>query len=95
MALETFDRSDSAYFDWVRRNPDGYVVNTERRISPKYMQLHRATCGSITRYSGGASPGGFTERDYIKVCAMSVDELSRGARTYGGTLSAQCLTCRP
>src|SRR5262245_56796379 len=64
-----FDKSHSDYFKWLKAHPEGFVLNTTRKKNPKYLVLHRATCRTISEYSGKQKPGGFTERDYIKVCA--------------------------
>jgi len=57
------------------------------------MVLHRATCPSISEYKGQALPGGFTERQYIKICADNLDFLKRWLRQHGrpdGSFSSEC-----
>lgn len=63
--LEFID-CDEAYFEWLNQYEDGFVLNTRRTKDANYMVLHRATCHSISQYTGRARAGGFTERDYIK-----------------------------
>ena len=64
------------YLAWLQANPTARVLNTGRSHPPEYMVLHRANCPSISDLMPTASPGGFAERDYVKVCSDSVSELS-------------------
>ncbi len=94
-----FDYSDTAYLDWLHSHPEGYVLNRLRGSSSQYLVLHRATCDKIKKYTKMAKPGGFTERSYIKVCALHVDDLRAYARYKAGRLdgsfSAVCPICKP
>lgn len=80
---DVFDSDDSVYLEWLTAHPKGFVINTRRRGDPEYIVLHRATCRTISRPTGEAPPGGFTERSYIKICAGSVEELRRWAALRG------------
>lgn len=89
--------NDEAYLRWLDENPDGYVVNTHRSINPKYMILHEATCGMI-KSTNGIPPGGFTERNYIKICSKTVEGLQSWVQQHGrpdGSFSSSCNACRP
>ncbi|HUV80802.1 MAG TPA: hypothetical protein VMW40_08305 [Candidatus Bathyarchaeia archaeon] len=46
--MKKFIDDDRGYLDWIDRNPRGFVVNTYRNPSSKYLILHRATCGTIS-----------------------------------------------
>jgi hypothetical protein len=84
---------DETYFRWLAEHSEGYIVNTTRNKSPDYMILHRAFCQSISEYSSVAKPGGFTERDYIKVCSDQIEGLKDWVRQHGrpnGTFSSEC-----
>jgi len=92
----TFDGNDKAYLDWIGKNPNGYVVNVRRDLSPTYMVLHSTQCRTIQNYSDMARPGGFTERAYIKVCASRTADLSAWVRSHGrsdGSFSKECSLC--
>jgi len=97
--LIEFLDDDESYLRWLASHQDGLVVNTTRSRSPSYMVLHRASCPYITAYMGRASrPGGFTERGYIKVCAVDVPSLRAWARQHGrldGSFSSECPRCEP
>ncbi len=94
--VQEFDKSDTTYQRWARSHSGGFVVNTPRSRSPAYMVLHHATCGSIRHYNRMARPGGFTERQYIKVGGDTVAELLRWARQRGASnFTARCIRCKP
>lgn len=92
-----FIGNDEAYLRWLGEHPEGYVINTHRNVAPNYMILHKATCGMI-KSTQGIPPGGFTERNYIKLCAGSIELLREWAKQHGrpdGTFSSACNICRP
>ena len=98
MAQEEFSTGDESYLRWLARHQDGFVVNTTRSKWPSYMVLHRATCPTISRYTKMARPGGFTERQYIKACALDVAGLRAWVRRNGrldGSFSSECPVCEP
>lgn len=97
VAIE-FRSNDREYFDWIENHPSGFVVNTLRSSPSSYLTLHRATCRKIVGYNKMARPGGYTERDYVKVCGPSVDVLRRWAETIGspaGRFKVHCSLCGP
>lgn len=96
--IAEFDDDEAGYLDWLSRNPQGFVINTPRGRPTNYMVLHRATCRSISQYNRMARPGGFTERDYIKICAPDVAGLQDWTRQHGrsdGSFSQVCQLCKP
>jgi len=58
-----------------QQHPDGFVVNAERRPSPRYLILHRTDCTHITR----ASQQGRWTVAYIR-CALLRSRNSNGGR---------------
>ena len=90
-----FDGDDGAYFAWLARNPEGYVVNVRRRCSPDYAVLHRASCGHI---ANPKAEGAYTERGYAKLCAPTYEDIL-DAPTYCGRakggFTKKCVHCRP
>ena len=90
---QTFIDDDRGYLDWLERYPSGFVVNTYRNLDPRYLILHRATCGTIT---GTPARGNrWTTGDFAKVCSERRADLDAWARsTVGGTLHP-CGLCRP
>ncbi len=94
-----FTSDDDAYQDWLRTHPRGFVINMYRNMNPKtYSSLHRATCPSISQYTRMAKAGGFTERQYVKVCADSIAALREWIRAHGepsGRFKTECSRCDP
>lgn len=84
-----FVGDDEGYLEWVAAHPGGYVVNAERNPRSTYLKLHHATC----RYISGPprSPGAWTERQYVKICASDIAALEGWARERtGGALDRGC-----
>ncbi len=81
--LREFNDSDLDYLHWLKNHPNGYVLNAERSISQNYLILHKAGCPSISEYKGDAEPGGFTERQYIKICSDDIDTIKQWVREKG------------
>jgi serine/threonine protein kinase len=92
-----FIGDDEAYLRWLDDNPRGFVINTHRSINPNYMVLHKSTCGMI-KSTQGIPPGGYTERDYIKICSPVIEGLQSWVRQHGrpdGSFSSACKACNP
>jgi hypothetical protein len=89
--MQLFQDDDTGYLAWVQEHQDGFVVNAERRPSPRYLILHRAKCTFITR----ASQQGHWTVAYIKVCGPEPAELERWANTVVGGRLQPCRWCAP
>jgi hypothetical protein len=89
--MQRFEEDDAGYLMWVNYHPDGFVVNTERPPSPRYLMLHRAACSHISR----ATQQGRWTHDYLKVCAPSIAELEEWARREAGGRLQACHWCAP
>jgi hypothetical protein len=75
--INIFDRTtrqSDAFFAWIQKNEDGFVINTHQKTSEKYVRLHSAKCGIVTstkRYG----PSGATKGKYKKICSERLDAL--------------------
>jgi hypothetical protein len=92
--------NDKSYLSWIVEHPNGYVVNVRRNENQSYMVLHKSTCGTIQNLyrSAGATDGGFTEHNYLKICAKDIEDLKTYARAHGradGSFSKECGRCNP
>jgi hypothetical protein len=97
-SYQVFAGDDSAYYRWLETHMQGFVLNTRRNLSTDYMVLHSAMCPHISRPIHESTAGGFTERDYIKICADSVETLQDWMRAHGrpdGSFSSECQHCKP
>ena len=86
-----FVNDDDGYIRWLRENPHGLVVNSNRVPVSNYLMLHRASCSWIN------SPNrtNWTTTGFIKTCSTDVTALVEWARReVGGTLKP-CGVCRP
>lgn len=96
--VKRFDSEDPPFLKWMADNPQGFVVNTERRPTSKYFFLHRSGCFHISGYVSGQQPNAFTSRQYIKVCSNDAQELLEWAakhRPRAQGFSSLCQTCTP
>ncbi len=96
MAAEIFKNNDKRYFQWLKNHPNGFVLTTVKAISIEYMSLHKATCRMINTYMKNMQNGAFTERDYIKICANSQEELLSWIKKQDGKgFTKKCSICKP
>ncbi len=72
--MRKFVDDEKAYLDWIQNNPNGYVVNTNRKPNKKYLMLHKAVCSSIS-----TSFGNYTTHEYIKFCSLNLEKLENWA----------------
>ena len=91
--MRIFEDDDTGYLAWVESHQHGFVVNTFRKPDPRYLMLHRATCGTITgRPARGQR---WTTGDYLKACSETRPALDQWPhQTAGGELTP-CRLCRP
>jgi hypothetical protein len=87
-----FRNDDAAYRAWLTADPDGFVVNTEKVPTARYLRLHRSTCSYIKAWAD-RNP---TSTTYTKVCSLDLASLEGWAHaaTEGGVLDP-CPTCQP
>lgn len=95
-----FDSDDAMFLCWTAEFPEGYVVNLRRRLDPSYVVLHRANCRTLkTHRNAENSPGGFTERNYVKACSETVTDLEAFVADRLGIqrpfFSKRCSACDP
>ena len=94
--VRIFKDDEDGYIAWLASHPRGNVINANRGISPNYLILHTANCYTICQYWGKATKGGFTERNYVKICARSHEELRSWAKETGLPLPfTHCQKCNP
>ena len=72
-----FDGNDAKYLEWIHDHMNGFVLTSNRSLTPRHTVIHRAHCEKIRILQGAALPGGFTTREYIKVCSMNINALQR------------------
>ena len=90
--VRSFVDDDAEYLLWLGANPDGFVLNTDRRATAKYVVLHCAACRSI---SGTPARGKSWTVDYAKHCAATTAELTAWSSSTVGVEPARCKLCNP
>ena len=96
MKAIVFENNENGYLQWIAANPEGYVLNSYRRISPKYMVLHRATCRTINEYLKNMAENAFTGGQYMKICSSNHADLSAWVNASGGNgFTKLCAKCYP
>lgn len=90
-----FRGDDCGYKDWLAGNLEGFVVNTTRPPSAKYLVLHVASCPHITQLKEKRVAKTWTEGEYMKTCSTDIRELESWAAGIGGELIRKCRCLRP
>lgn len=85
--IAEFRDDDEAFLGWLAAHAGGYVINVGRS-ERGYARLHRADCGTITRRPPLTGP-------YIKICSVSLAELSRWSAGRPAVTVTGCATCHP
>lgn len=86
-----FVNDDGGYLAWLRENPEGFVVNSQRLSTSGYLVLHRASCKQINT----PNRANWTTTGYIKTCSKDVASLADWARRETGGDLMQCGICKP
>lgn len=80
---------DNTYLDWLRRNPNGYVINCYKKPSPEYLVLHTSGCSHIQT----DARSNWTTHQYVKACSMDRNELEEWAQNEVGGTVEYCSFC--
>lgn len=92
---KVFEDNENGYQTWLAENPNGFVLNTERPPTPKYMILHTAQCKTISETSPHVRSDPFTSGDYLKVCATNPDDLRPWMKSKGAAeFTKLCSKCK-
>jgi hypothetical protein len=90
--MRIFEDDDAGYLAWVEGNQHGLVVNSFRKPDPRYLILHRASCGTIR---GKPALGDrWTTGGYIKACSGTRTDLHQWARQNVAGELHPCGVCR-
>ena|SRR5579885_414303 len=92
-SVVTFVDDDPGYHRWITSNPAGFVLNTSRTPSTRYLVLHRATCQTVTGVPARGAT--WTGGDYAKVCCFDRGTIVDWADDEVGAPPTVCGTCQP
>lgn len=92
--------SESAYREWLRNNPEGFVVNALKGTTGKgsksderFTRIHRARCKTINPLLCRVDKKGFTTGRYQKLCTTSLDLAANEALVVTGLPSIKRCPC--
>jgi hypothetical protein len=87
------DKHDN-YLQWIKENPNGYVLNCNINPNSNYLVIHRAHCYTINNLQKQANS--WTEK-YQKICSEDINELKKWARlnVNGYSDVTICSKCEP
>ncbi|HIF2369875.1 TPA: hypothetical protein ACXZJW_004675 [Salmonella enterica] len=92
--------SELAYRNWLRDNPDGFVVNALKSASgqntksdKRFTRIHRAKCKTINPLLSSTEKSGFTTGRYQKLCAINFDAVNSEARIVTGLPTIKPCRC--
>jgi len=95
--IQVFNKGDKEYFDWMNKNPDGYILNTTKGKDTSYFVLHKSNCTHITKYEGFDDKA-FTMRAYIKLGSNDANEIISYCNKHKAKFTGYvkiCKTCNP
>lgn len=92
-----FDKGDQEYFDWMNRNPDGFILNTGKGKKNSFFILHKSNCFHITK-SKLYDDRAYTMKDWVKVASNNVEKIvdfcRKNRERFNGEFDL-CKTCKP
>ena len=92
MGTRKFEDDDPGYLQWIRVNPQGYVLNGYRPLTADYLIIHRADKKCVTKLRPGAQ---YWTKNDVKVCSLDIDALVSWAEQNVGGKPKLCGNCRP
>jgi mannose-6-phosphate isomerase-like protein (cupin superfamily) len=88
--VRVFDNQEAEYLNWVQNNPQGFVVNVDRKgQDPAYPMVHLATHLAVS----SPKVENYTTHEYIKICSLELAELETHALATFGRRLNRCKTC--
>lgn len=92
--------SESTYQEWLRDNPEGFVINalksasgTATKSDGRFTRIHRAACKTINPLLSLTEKTGFTTGQYQKICTTSIESADSEARKVTGLRSIKLCRC--
>lgn len=92
--------SESAYREWLRDNPDGFVVNALKctcgkgnKSDQRFTRVHRTNCKTINPLLSQIEKAGFTTGSYQKLCANILTVAESEARRITGLKTVKRCPC--
>ena len=90
LPLIAFVDNDPGYVSWIGTNPDGYVLNADRRPRAAYLKLHRATCRTVS-----GNDGRHWTQQYAKICGPTILAIDAWTQATLAVLPDRSACCHP
>lgn len=86
--------NDDNYWEWLKLNPQGYVVNPKKNHKTNDFKYHRPDCIHIADTSDSFT---FTTKGKRKICSNDLAEVLNELKKYKGYngVFTACSSCRP
>lgn len=92
-----FNKGDKEYFEWIKNNQNGFILNTKKENKTVAFILHKSNCAHIAKNNNYDSKA-YTMRDWIKVAANNVNEIAgfcyKNKSEFKGNFKL-CKSCKP
>lgn len=75
MEVTIFASEDASYLKWMKKHPEGYVLNVKRNPSSSFAVFHESGCSHISGVVSGHRADSHTKHEKIKVCAEETEPL--------------------
>lgn len=79
--VEFRQKGDTGYLEWLRQNPEGWVLNSWSAPKPDYLILHRAGCATISSMVGTG---------LLKVCSPDEEGIKAWLTSRGFEQPSSC-----
>ena len=86
--MKMFFDDDHGYRSWLNENPEGFVLQTDKKARAKYIVLHNSLCSTISDASEN-----YTHGKYQKICAPRINPLVEWANEVTGGEPTKCKFC--
>lgn len=93
-----FRGDEPGYLRWLALNTSAYVLNLGVPPNPRYLMLHRSTCGDISKPKSVRGPLQFTGGAYTKLCSLNHEAITSWVKeNVPGQVSFNrlCQRCEP
>jgi hypothetical protein len=91
MSAHEYRDDDEGYQDWMKRQPDGFVINIQRSHNSSDAHLHDADCWTLTdQLDRDVSLTG----PYVKVCGDTLEQVDEWTTENIGESIQLCGMCR-
>jgi hypothetical protein len=82
--------NDNEYFEWLDQNPEGFVLNVDRRrTSRQYPKLHRSSCKRIN----DRNRENYVGDEWMKFCSIKRSGLETWTSEQDRRELQFCTTC--